>query len=776
MDGRRDQPPPGAPQGASPPADGRSKPPPLPPAARPKQSVPPPLPPSAGPTAAPLRSGATGAPVDDTAATRPRLESDEAIPVEIDVPIPIDSGADVASIDRLLALTESEWDPDAQALSLKRVAEASPKPAHPPSQRKLPAVAIPTPYELAPTLLPKAQILAAAQAVQQAQATQQQGGASPSKGPPPLPPEKRASKGPPPLPPGGSSPAPPLVRTDAPPPVRISEPVRRESLASQNELVDLLNVRVQVLEAAGDRVGLGRAHLEMAIASDMLLADDARVLAHAEAAVRADGHLAAAHSILRRKKHGRANLGAMIGHLDREIAAVRDETGAVALLVERARLLDAMGERPERIRQAWEQALARAPQNAAALKGLEVELGAEALRESGDKREGAYDALATHLARMAETYAESPALAAWLHVERAQILELRLGRLDAARGALERALALDPSIGAVRDACLRHVAGHDDAASMAALLAEEAELESSSERGARLDLYAASILSERLDDPARALGLLERATRRPHADVVVHRMVLDAIVRLREREGNFAGRLARRGVRGSRTSKSPCSARTSTERSRASRSDSTTAKAPSKRPRLPSRSSPTTRRFSSRSIDSSPLRACTSSASRSGRVRPRATRTCQARLRLAPRRADHRRSARSIARGDSPAAKRLGRRARRLGGARRPFPPLGCAAHRNGGPRHARAHRSLRAGRRRHRRRRTQARLPGEGRLLVGGGRGRRRPRRRDLRGGARARPAASYRDPGSRARAAARAGDGSRLARRCPRRGAPGR
>lgn len=486
--------------------------------------------------------------MDDTAATRPRLESDEAIPVDIDVPIPVDSGADVASIDRLLALTESEWDPDAQALSIKRVAEASPKPAHPPSQRKLPAVAIPTPYELAPTLLPKAQILAAAQAVQAAQAAQAgTSGASPSKGPPPLPPEARASKGPPPLPPGGSSPAPPPVREAAPSAVRASEPIRRESLASQNELVDLLNVRVQVLEAASDRVGLARAHLEMAIAADTLLGDDARVLGHAESAIRADGHLAAAHSILRRKKHGRSNLGAMLGHLDREIAAVREESGAVALLVERARLLDAMGERPERIRQAWEQALARAPQNAAALKGLEVELSAEAGRESGDARLEAYDALATHLARMAETYAQAPTLAAWLHVERAQILELRLGRLDAARGALERALALDPSIGAVRDACFRHVAAHDDAASMAALLAEEAELESSSERGARLDLYAAAILSERLDDPARALGLLERATRRPHADAVVHRMVLDAIVRLREREGNFgAAREARR--------------------------------------------------------------------------------------------------------------------------------------------------------------------------------------------------------------------------------------
>ncbi len=443
--------------------------------------------------------------------------------------MPVDSGHDVSSIDKLLALTESDWDPDAQALTLKRIAPP-PKKTQPASQPKLPAVAIPTPYELAPTLLGRSAPAAGSQSPAPP--------ATSSKGPPPLPP--RASKGPPPLPPGVSS---------APPPPLRGEQGRREPVVSQSELIELLLARIAVLEATGDRVGLARGHLEMAIAADVLLGDDARVISHAESAVRADGHLTAAHSILRRKKHGRPNLGAMLGHLEREVAAARDDVGAVALLVERARLLDAMGESPDHIRQAWEQALARAPHHPTALKGLEVELYGEAARESGDRKAEAHDSLAAHLARMAETYADAPAYAAWLHVERAHILENKLGRLDAARGALERALALDPSIGPVRDACFRHVAGHDDATSMAGLLAEEADLEPTQERAARLDLYAASILAERLDDGARALSLLERAAKRPHADELVHRMVLDAIVRLREREGNYAAAREARAAR-----------------------------------------------------------------------------------------------------------------------------------------------------------------------------------------------------------------------------------
>lgn len=463
--------------------------------------------------------------------------------LEIDIAVPVDSGTDLSSIDQLLSLTENDWDPDAQARTLQKVAEAQPRKTSTITQRKLPAVAIPTPYELAPTLVLKAQ--------------SREPRPSTTSSVPPPPGGAPAGKAPPPLPgrPGGRSPSlSPLPSAVLSPAQALTAPPRKDAAdpglarhPSHAELVDLLAARIQVLEAGNDRIGLGRAHLEMALAADMMVGDDARVLAHAEAAVRADDHLAAAHAVLRRKKHGRSNLGAMLGHLEREIATVRDDASAVTLMVERARLLEAMGERPERIREAWEHALARAPQHASALKGLESELYAEAGRSEGTPRSEAYEALAVHLAKMADTYVLAPTLAAWLHVERAQILELRLGRLDAARGALERAIALDPSIGAVRDACFRHVASHDDAASMAALLSEEAELEPSQERAARLDLHAATIFSERLEDVARALSLLERASRRPHADTVIHRMVLDAMVRLREREGNFlAARTARR--------------------------------------------------------------------------------------------------------------------------------------------------------------------------------------------------------------------------------------
>src|SRR5688572_17442534 len=176
VDGRRDPPPP-----PSEAAGARSKPPPLPPAAnRSKSGAPPPLP----------------EPV-------PRAPGSD-LSIDVEIPIPVESGGDVSSIDKLLALTESDWDPDAQALTLKRIAPP-PKKTQPASQPKLPAVAIPTPYELAPTLLNRSAPLA-----------QSQSPAPPptgSKAPPPLPP--RASKGPPPLPPGVSSAPPPPLRGDS---------------------------------------------------------------------------------------------------------------------------------------------------------------------------------------------------------------------------------------------------------------------------------------------------------------------------------------------------------------------------------------------------------------------------------------------------------------------------------------------------------------------------------------------------------------------------------
>ena len=85
-------------------------------------------------------------------------------------------------------------------------------------------------------------------------------------------------------------------------------------------------------------------------------------------------------------------------------------------------IVEALGNKPEAARAAWEQALTRAPNHAAALKGLEGQLTARAY-QGGDtshttaRQSEAFDALATHLGRMADAYASEPALAAWLHVD-----------------------------------------------------------------------------------------------------------------------------------------------------------------------------------------------------------------------------------------------------------------------------------------------------------------------------------------------------------------------
>ncbi|MEO8876884.1 MAG: hypothetical protein ABI461_14920, partial [Polyangiaceae bacterium] len=141
---------------------------------------------------------------------------------------------------------------------------------------------------------------------------------------------------------------------------------------------------------------------------------------------------------------------------------------------------------------------------------------------------------------MADAYVSEPRLAAWLHVERAQILEWRLLNIDAARGALERAVSLDPSVGPVRSACVRHVAAHNDAAAAVVLLDQEARIETDPHRATRLELDAACISSEKLNDPLRALGLLTRAAGRAPTTSIVDRRVLDELVRLHEVEGHWA--------------------------------------------------------------------------------------------------------------------------------------------------------------------------------------------------------------------------------------------
>jgi tetratricopeptide (TPR) repeat protein len=385
---------------------------------------------------------------------------------------------DFATIDKLLQATDEGWGLEQQVISLQQVAAITRPPATP--------------------------------------AAELERVAKPSQPPPRK------------LPP---IPAPPAsVRPPEPSPVRAPA-----DMADAGALVDLLHARLATLETAHDAVGLARLHMELAIASEFILGDDVRATTHAEAALRASPASSAAHAMLRRRKHGRTTLSVMLSHLEEELAAATNEATKVELLAEKARLLEASGSGD--VRGTWEQALSFAPHHAAALKGLEAELFARAV--TNDTLQD-WEVLTLHLGRMADSYTEDAHLAAWLHVERAHILETKLGRVDAARGALERALALDVSVGPVRAALVRHAATHADWPALTTLLEDEARLESSSARAARLELDAASIAVARLGDRMRACELLERAAARAPTSAEVDRRVLDDLVRLHETDGRWA--------------------------------------------------------------------------------------------------------------------------------------------------------------------------------------------------------------------------------------------
>ncbi len=370
---------------------------------------------------------------------------------------------------------------------------------------------------------------------------------------PPAPPAPVASPAPPPtmhgvtggvssVRPAAVLPIPTAVPSDRPsrmPPPQMREMRAREINAAPPEeitgLLELLSTRIAVLEESEDPIGLCRAHIEMSLVAETF-GDDARATSHAEAALRVNEEHTVAHGILRRRMHGRSALSVMLAHLDHELECSTTDARSAELFVERARLLDAMGDDLYKVRDAWEHALARVPHHAAALKGFEAEL----VNRAHDGGEGELMQLADHLAKMADAYLAQRDLAAWLLVERALILDFRLGKPEEAKGALERALHLDPGVGPVRDAWTRFLSAQGDFSALAISLDEEASLERDPVRAARLELDAAAICSHRLGDEARAIGLLERAARRAPTERAVDRLVLDHLIRLHEAHGHFS--------------------------------------------------------------------------------------------------------------------------------------------------------------------------------------------------------------------------------------------
>ena len=425
----------------------------------------------------------------------------------------------VSSVDQLLALTDEGWSIEEQVQTLKHAAKSGENPAYQGEGDRLPQIPpapkglhIPTPYELAPTLIPqtspahhseggtRAHQGAESDVWKQATAVDSSPPSVPSSGrPPPLPPRSGKPppiprKGPPPLPPHSQRPSPlsdgalrphqadGSGRTHALSP----EPSSRQGDSSQPAtLIELLNARLATLEgrdssghrrtgAPVDVVSLARTHMELAIASETVLSDDVRATTHAEAALKVDPTLVGGARAAATRKHGRAALRAMLAHLEHEIAAATTEAPKVELLVETRAAPRRLGNqrsdrcaRPGSTRWRWRRTTPA--RSRASRRSSSRARSRPASTARGNGRRSRRTSV-----RMADAYAPEPHLAAWLHVERAQILERRLGRVDAARGALERAARARPQRRPVRDALVRHAADARRLACAGALLDEEA--------------------------------------------------------------------------------------------------------------------------------------------------------------------------------------------------------------------------------------------------------------------------------------------------------------
>jgi serine/threonine protein kinase len=314
-------------------------------------------------------------------------------------------------------------------------------------------------------------------------------------------------------------------------------PIEPPATTPREQLDRALAARLTRLDP-GDGVAVARAHLERALV-DEALGDGSTAALHAEASLEG-APSSVAHAMLRRLGHARGAAKASLTHLDAELEACASTTARADLLAERARLLEASGQPVRSVRAAWELALAANPSHAAAMRGLEAELVADA-----DARE----ALAAHLQRIADAYAAEPRLAAWIHVERARVLDRDLAQNDSAKAALTRALVLDPGAGPVRQACVAHATAHGDAAWLTALLMEEAALVGDYARAAALEVDAACLARHRLGDPARAAALLESAAGRPAVTPAVRHHALEALVELHEAAGRPADALRARQAR-----------------------------------------------------------------------------------------------------------------------------------------------------------------------------------------------------------------------------------
>ncbi len=216
-----------------------------------------------------------------------------------------------------------------------------------------------------------------------------------------------------------------------------------------------------------------------------------------------------------------------------EISIAETDELRADLHATRARLLDGAG-KLEDARAAYREALRLAPRHPAALHPLEALLR----REIAEAGKSLHSELADHIAKEVEAFMPDgtdgdASLAAWMCVERAEILERNLKQVGAARESLKRGVALSPNPGPVRSSFVRHLCRHDRDTGLAEALRVEAEREGDPDRGSRLLYASARITLDRLGGRGEAISSLGRAEQRaPHGSISQSKVVAELINQL----------------------------------------------------------------------------------------------------------------------------------------------------------------------------------------------------------------------------------------------------
>lgn len=325
-----------------------------------------------------------------------------------------------------------------------------------------------------------------------------------------------------------------------PPPAAVAATQTRHeseppSSGTANPLDQELTARAERLQRE-DPASAAPVHVELGLLCEWVLGDRAR----------AQRHYDLAHKLERAMPSALARLRRLLGLSAESLAILKDEIALAetdvargALYATAARIHEARGEL-DQAQSSYQDALRFSPADAAALQGLETVLR----RRHAAEPKAFGKPLAEHLLRVAEAVTPDGSdgdatLAAWLFVERAELLERTLADVTSARDALKRAVALAPNPGPVRAALVRHLAKHDRDAGLAEALRVEAERDGDPDRTARLSYAAARILLDRGVSRGEGVAALFRAESCASSGSPTQERVFAELLRQLEHDNDF---------------------------------------------------------------------------------------------------------------------------------------------------------------------------------------------------------------------------------------------